>query len=239
MTTTSEDIVVSITTPMPHRYIYVPKGSPYKTLNCRKKTREEGHPVYVVQNAKGQQMGIRVPIAIFERVQEKFEETQESRAQAVKKRDKKMETDFTKSILSQFPQIPTAEVPDIVKQAMKKHSGRVGRTGMLDIVEKVQLGVRAHIRHKYTDYEKLLNNNVSRDEARAQIHEKVDKIVLEWGGTPKASNKDGSSAQTSNHGEKSFRKPSRRRKCPGKSGRSILRAKKRARRRASASAALS
>ncbi|KAI1455439.1 hypothetical protein F4805DRAFT_476777 [Annulohypoxylon moriforme] len=203
MDSTPKDIVVSITTEMPHRYIYVPRGSPYKTLNCRKKAREEGHEVYVVNDAKGRHLGIRVPIAIFEQVQENFERTQEARAQAVKKRDDKMNADFSKSVLSQFPKIPEAEIPQVVGQAMQKHSGRVGRTGTLDLAEKASLAVRAYIRHNYTDYDDLLKSGVSREDARAQIYEKVDMMVLEWGGELKERTTDYS---TDDVGKKVIRK---------------------------------
>ncbi|KAI1206349.1 uncharacterized protein F4807DRAFT_470298 [Annulohypoxylon truncatum] len=234
MASVRKDIVVSITTPMPHRYIYVPRGSPYKTLNCRKKAREEGYDVYVVNDAKGRQMGIRVPITIFERVQEKFEETEVSRAKAMKRRDEKMNTEFSNSVLAQFPKIPTEEVPNIVEQAMKKHSGRVGRTGTLDISEKAQLGVRAYIRHKYTDYDELLKNNVSREDARAQIYEKVDKMVLEWGGSLKEASNKTADYSTDDIGKKIARKTTLKTKFTIRSRARARTAKKRSQRSSSA-----
>ncbi|KAI1097788.1 hypothetical protein F4804DRAFT_151555 [Jackrogersella minutella] len=186
MSSQAKDIDVSVSTPMPHRYIFVPKGNPYKTLNCRKKTHAEGQPVYVVYNNKHRQLGIRVPLTIFEAVQEKYEETRESRAEATKKRDGKTESEFHLHVLSQFPHIPESEIPAIVKQATKKHSGRVGRTGKLDIASKVQLAVRAHIRHNHTDYDSLLDSKVPREAARDQVAGQVNATASKWGYTPKA-----------------------------------------------------
>ncbi|KAI1138466.1 hypothetical protein F5Y05DRAFT_40625 [Hypoxylon sp. FL0543] len=186
MASTTGDTVVSIDTPMPRGYTFLPKGNAYKTLNCRKKARAEGHEVYVVHDSKHRQMGIRVPRAIYHRVQEMHRETRESRAQAVEKKDKKMEAGFQGSILSQFPKIPKSELREILRHALRKHSGRVGRTGKLDLDEKAQLAVRARIRHHHTDYDKLLADKVSKDLARKQILKKVHDIAVEWGWASKA-----------------------------------------------------
>ncbi|KAI0884124.1 uncharacterized protein GGS22DRAFT_194737 [Annulohypoxylon maeteangense] len=183
MATPSRDIVVSVTSKMSHRYTFVPKGNPYMTLNCRRKAREEDYDVYVVKDSKGKSLGLRVPTAIFEQVQEKFEQTREKRAQSVKRTDEKAKTEFSNSVRKQFPKIPAEDVPKIVERAMEKHSGRIGRTMTLGIGEKARLGVRAYIRHKYTEYDNLLKNGVSRNEARIRIYEVVDKIVSEWGGS--------------------------------------------------------
>lgn len=185
MASESKDIVVSIHTPMPSGYKFLPKGDPYKTLNCRKKARAEGHDVYVVHNPKHQQIGIRVPAAIYDRVQEKAEQIRKSRADSVQRKDKQMETDFRNSILSQYPKIPASDLEEVVEHATMKYSGKVGRTGNLALNEKTQLAVRAHIRHNYTDYDALLENNMPRHKARSQNLEKARDIAKEWGETVK------------------------------------------------------
>ncbi|KAI1774355.1 hypothetical protein F4818DRAFT_442504 [Hypoxylon cercidicola] len=181
MAPTTEDAVASIYTPLPHRYLFVPKGNAYVTGNCRKQTRDEGKKVYVVHNSKHQPMGIRVPLAIYESVLEKHEETQESRAKAVEKKDNKMKADFQNSIISQFPEIPERELTQIVEHATRKYSRRVGRTEKLDLADKAQLAVRAHIRHRHTGYDKMLADGASRDNARNKIYGKVDDVATKWG----------------------------------------------------------
>ncbi|XXG99685.1 peptide transporter ptr2 [Hypoxylon texense] len=175
------DTVVSIYTPLPRRYIFVPKGNAYITGNCRKKTRGEGRKVYVVHNSKHQPMGIRVPYAIYESVLEKHNETQESRAKAVEKKDNKVKADFRASITSQFPEIPEGELTRIVEHATRKYSRRVGRTGTLDLAKKAQLAVRAHIRHLHTEYDKILADGALRDDARSRIYKKVEDVAMKWG----------------------------------------------------------
>ncbi|OTA77268.1 hypothetical protein M434DRAFT_63888, partial [Hypoxylon sp. CO27-5] len=182
MASENKDVVVSIDTPIPHGYKFLPKGDPHKTLNCRKKARAEGHIVYVVHNPKHQQIGIRIPAAIHDRVQEKSEPTQQSQAKAVQRKDKKMEAEFRGSVRSQFPQIPASDLERVVKHTLTKNSGRVGRTTKLPLNQKAELAVCAHIRHRHTDYENLLANKVPRNDAREQIFEKVKKVAKEWGG---------------------------------------------------------
>ncbi|KAI1407401.1 hypothetical protein F5Y13DRAFT_206441 [Hypoxylon sp. FL1857] len=184
MVSPAKAIVVSIDTPMPRRYMFLRKGDTYKTLNCRKKAHAEGHDVYIVHDSKNRRIGIRVPLAIYDSVQEKYKQTRESRAAAVHKRDKKMEVDFRNSVLRQFPLIPASSLLEVVRHATKKHSGRVARTGKLDLAKKAQLAVRAHIRHRHTDYDDLLAKKASRDEARGQIFKTVHDIAIIWGWTP-------------------------------------------------------
>lgn len=175
------DTMVSIYTSLPRRYIFVPKGNAYITANCRKQTRVEGKKVYIVCNSKHQPVGIRVPYAIYESVLEKHNETQESRAKAVERRDNKVKEDFRSSIVSQFPKIPEKDLTQVVEHATRKYSRRVGRTGKLDLAEKAQLAVRAHIRHRHTHYDKMLTDGTSRDDARSRIFGKVDVAAKEWG----------------------------------------------------------
>ncbi|KAI0139559.1 hypothetical protein F4776DRAFT_662512 [Hypoxylon sp. NC0597] len=185
MASENKDIVVSIHTPIPTGYKFLPRGDPYMTLNCRKKARAEGYDVYVVRNRKHQQIGIRVPAAIHDRVQEKAEQTRKSRADAVQRKDKRVETNFRNSILSQYPKIPTSDLENVVKHATMKYSGRVGRTSKLALNEKTQLAVRAHVRHNHTDYDALLKNKMSKRKARSQILKKACDITKEWGETMK------------------------------------------------------
>ncbi|KAI1080775.1 hypothetical protein F5B20DRAFT_94276 [Whalleya microplaca] len=181
MTSTLHEPTVFIRTPMAPNYTYVPKGNVYITGNCRKQTHAAGKTVYVVHDSKKRQIGIRVPLAVYQAVLISHNETKESRAQAVQKKDDKMNDEFRKSVLAQYPQIPTDELPKLVTYTMRKGSRRVGRTGKLEIAAKAQLAVRAYIRHCHTEYDSLLKNGVSRESAREQIHSKIDDVVNKWG----------------------------------------------------------
>jgi len=90
-------------------------------------------------------------------------------------------TDLNTTVLAKFPRIPAEEVPKIINRAMKKHAGRVGRTGKIELAEKAYLAVQAYIRHTKTDYDKLLNEGTAYQDARGQTFAKVREILVEWG----------------------------------------------------------
>ena len=184
MSSRHHEPTVRFQSPMPKEggYVFVPKGNVYITSNCRKQTQEAGQTVYTVLNAKNNAVGIRVPRRIRDAVQESHEATREKRAQAVLRKDEKLEREFRDAVLAQFPGTPEESVTKIVGRAMAKRSRRVGRTGKLDVKERAALAVRAHIRHVHTDYDKLMRSGVARGQARSQIHEKIDEVVLAWGG---------------------------------------------------------
>ncbi|KAL7624867.1 hypothetical protein AAE478_004081 [Parahypoxylon ruwenzoriense] len=223
MASAIEDTVVSVSDPMPCGYVFVQKGNTYITANCRKETYTKGKIVYIVQDLKHRQVGIHVPKTVFMGVLKSHHETKDLRARVVQRRDRKMEADFRHSILSQFPQIPSNELPKVVSQAMKKGSGRVGRTGKLDIAEKTRLAVHAHVRHTHTEYDKLLRNGVPREQARNQIREMVDKMMKTWGWLSKPAMKY--SAETHGDGKKSAKAKSNLRRS-GNSRSGALKEKK-------------
>jgi len=181
LTTTSE---------LPQNYSLVRKGNIYITKNCRQKTHEAQRTVYVVLDNENQKLGIGVPRTIYQQVQTLCEQTAEARAKAVEKKDLALEKKTQTEIMRQFPHITKASVPAILKHTLQKRSGRVGRTSEpLDRV--VSLAVRAHIRHKHTEYDKMLRQGTDREEARRTIQDAVEEKVRDWGGKPwsaKASN---------------------------------------------------
>ncbi|KAF2143855.1 uncharacterized protein K452DRAFT_163397 [Aplosporella prunicola CBS 121167] len=79
-----------------------------------------------------------------------------------------------------FPKIPEKALKAIVKHAFRKGSDRVGSSD-LPLARKVQLAVLAHVRHKYTDYDKMLKER-SWHEARATVEGKCLDKLLEWRG---------------------------------------------------------
>ncbi|KAI1390598.1 uncharacterized protein F4822DRAFT_426446 [Hypoxylon trugodes] len=209
MAPTAEEKVVSIRDPIPRGYMFVPKGNSYITMNCRKQTKEQNSPMYVVLDNKKQQVGIRVPIAVYQKVQQQEKATHASRAQATKRRDDKTVSKLKSAILGLFPQLPAEELPLVVKHATTKHSGRVGRTATKSIAEKASLAVRAHVRHLHTEYDKLLRSGTSRDDARKQVQKDIDAVLLKWGWKPEEEHRTrphGGSKQMNPHKSTSSRK---------------------------------
>ncbi len=83
------------------------------------------------------------------------------------------------AVREMFPKIPEADLQAIVAHAFEEGTNRVGNAKELSLARRVQLAVVAHIRHTYTDYDKLLKTD-GWSEARGQV-EKVSLAKLkEW-----------------------------------------------------------
>ena len=177
--------------PMPAGYKFVPKGDVYITKNCRKKTHEAGKTLYVVVNKNKKPIGLRCPESIYKQVEADHQATAGSRALAVQKRDAAIEGAFEEAIVRLFPKIPKTTIPKVIETALKKRSRQVGRTGTLEIEDKVELAVRAHIRHCHTPYEKLLKEGDSRETARQKVWGELNEVATRWGGRPQKPSKPG------------------------------------------------
>lgn len=166
---------------LPPGYSFVPKGNVFITSNCRKTTQASGRPVYVVIDAKNHQIGLGIPTQVYVGVQLKEMDTRAERAANVLKRDEGIAKGFQKEILSIFPQIPSKALHNVLKIALEKGKGKVGRTGKLDAQRKARLAVWAHVRHCETDYDALLRNGVPREDARQQVEAKIKEVYKAWG----------------------------------------------------------
>lgn len=174
------EIEVLSSTPLPKGYSFLPKGIRYKTLHCRKLTHEAGKPLYIVIDKK-QKVGLRAPSFIVNQVHVQAKETLPTRRAATRKRD---DSDLAKAgaeLTTQFPKMPSNEKEMVLKHGFRKHSGRVGRTSSLPLSRKVLLAVIAHVRHKHTKYDGLLNTGTARDDARKITRKKIESILRGWG----------------------------------------------------------
>jgi hypothetical protein len=89
---------------------------------------------------------------------------------------------FAARIREIFPLCPAGREQEIAEHACRKYSGRIGRSaaakGLAE--EAVRLAVVAHIRHRETNYDKLLGKGWYRGEARARVRDDVDRICDRW-----------------------------------------------------------
>ncbi|KAK4868434.1 hypothetical protein LT330_007156 [Penicillium expansum] len=169
--------------PLPNGYVLVPKGDVYITRHCRSKTKESERIVYVVYNRTGKRtLGIRVPKEIYTEVLESAAETKESRANAVQVRDARDLSKSRELLKNEFPLMPKESLKIVLEHAFLKGSGRVGRTAMISDEKKTLLAVEAHIRHVHTPYEKLLEEGVSRKDAREQVWSTIQAVERAWQG---------------------------------------------------------
>ncbi|KAF2729244.1 hypothetical protein EJ04DRAFT_76151 [Polyplosphaeria fusca] len=175
------EYTVSPRAPMPSGYAFLRKGNRYQTLNCRRLTHDAGKTVYVVQNDKKTATGIRVPKSILLQVQAKDRTTLSSRRAATETRDAAVIRKAEAELDDMFPNIPKAEKAIILKRAFQKYSRRVGRSSQTPMPRKVQLAVIAHVRHKHTTYDALLEQGRDRENARKAVTKKMQEVLRKWG----------------------------------------------------------
>ncbi|KAH8425690.1 uncharacterized protein LDX57_003438 [Aspergillus melleus] len=80
-----------------------------------------------------------------------------------------------------FPNIPANDLNQIIKTAFQKGQRKVGTAVELPLARRAQLAVVAHIRHLYTDYDRLLKTT-SFHEARSAVEEPTLARLVEWRG---------------------------------------------------------
>lgn len=93
---------------------------------------------------------------------------------------------FAARVLARFPSAPVGEATRIARYACGRGTERVGALvggdGYLD--HAVELAVIAHLRHRYTDYDRLLGEGSDRDAARERVQPEVLRLLRQWGAAP-------------------------------------------------------
>ncbi|OQV04368.1 hypothetical protein CLAIMM_09260 [Cladophialophora immunda] len=90
-------------------------------------------------------------------------------------------TDAKQTIKDLFPNIPNNDLYQIIKTAFQLGDRRVGTANELPLVRRAQLSVVAHIRHNYTQYDKLLRQ-MPYNEARHMVEKETLIKLVEWRG---------------------------------------------------------
>jgi hypothetical protein len=136
-----------------------------------------------------ERQGILVEPSAIDKAQEECLADEELR-EARRKRDasKRQEVDrefvkaFADNIRKRYPRCPSGEETRIAEHACRKYSGRVGRTAAAKAFdpEPLELAVRAHLRHAYTNYDELLGLGYERWEARQSVSGDVERILDSW-----------------------------------------------------------
>lgn len=83
------------------------------------------------------------------------------------------------AVREMFPKIPDDDLQAIVTHAFEEGTNRVGNAKELSLARRVQLAVVAHIRHTYTDYDKLLKSG-GWMEARSKVESVSLAKLKEW-----------------------------------------------------------
>lgn len=169
---------------------YLPSGN---TAVTRRATKYSSRAVVVVKKSRArkraERQGILVEAEAIRRAEEESEADavdraakREKAAEYREKADAAYVDAFVEAILVHFPRCPLKDARWIAAHACEKYSGRVGRSAaakQLD-AEAIRKAVVAHIRHLYTEYDKLLLRGLNRYEARDLVRERIDTIVQRW-----------------------------------------------------------
>ncbi|MGH9768851.1 MAG: DUF2293 domain-containing protein [Blastocatellia bacterium] len=89
---------------------------------------------------------------------------------------------FARRVRELFPACPAGREMAIAEHACLKYSGRVGRSASAKDLDEaaVRLAVIAHVRHRETDYDRLLARGYNRREARAEVERAVGQVLRSW-----------------------------------------------------------
>lgn len=110
----------------------------------------------------------------------------ERTAEYQERRERRYLHEFAGAIRQHYPSCPTDIATEVAEHACRKHSGRIGRSAAAKTLssEAVELAVRAHVRHQYTDYDNNLMVGWDRDLAREAVKDDMERILADWQSEP-------------------------------------------------------
>ncbi|GAA3122971.1 DUF2293 domain-containing protein [Planomonospora alba] len=96
--------------------------------------------------------------------------------------DLRFQARMAEQIVRLFPGCPPERAEEIARHAAQRGSGRVGRTAAAKVLDAdaITLAVVASVRHRDTDYDRLLMAGVPRSEARERIRAEIDRVLAGW-----------------------------------------------------------
>jgi hypothetical protein len=96
--------------------------------------------------------------------------------------DRQYVEQFARRARELFPACPAGRELEIAEHACQKYSGRVGRSASAKSLDEdaVRLAVIAHIRHRETNYDRLLARGYDRWDARAEVESAVYRTLKSW-----------------------------------------------------------
>ncbi|KAL1967511.1 hypothetical protein VTN77DRAFT_3026 [Rasamsonia byssochlamydoides] len=199
--------VISFEAKAPPGYTFIPAGNPQFTSACKEMCRKDGLKVFAVTTTPHQRMhdlsqqvhriGYHFPSAVVATVCMELGLYLTSSGKAVSFEDlgnrpssRRADSEVSQTTINTeardvirdlFPNIPEKDLDQIIKTAFQKGQKKVGTAVELPLARRAQLAVVAHIRHVYTDYDRLLKIT-SFQEARSLVEEPTLEKLVEWRG---------------------------------------------------------
>jgi hypothetical protein len=170
--------------------VFLPRGDTALTRRARK---HSSLSVVVVRFSRArkryERQGVLVEEAALDKAQEECLSDEEVRArrrerEAVRRQeeDQELVQEMAGKIRALFPRCPPSEALAIARHTAVRGSGRVGRSASGRALDEhaLRLAVTASIRHKHTDYDKLLMQGLERSEARWAVEDKIQEVLSSW-----------------------------------------------------------
>ncbi|PLB44061.1 hypothetical protein P170DRAFT_441507 [Aspergillus steynii IBT 23096] len=199
--------VISFEAKAPPGYTFIPAGNPKLTTACKEFCRKDGLKVFAVTTTPHMhthnlsqhvhRIGYHFPSAVVAAVcmdmglyltaagkavpfhgGNSAENCKRANSEASQITINTEARDVLKDL---FPNIPANDLNQIIKTAFQKGQRKVGTAVELPLARRAQLAVVAHIRHLYTDYDRLLKTT-SFHEARSTVEEPTLARLVEWRG---------------------------------------------------------
>ncbi|KAH8693084.1 hypothetical protein BGW36DRAFT_33749 [Talaromyces proteolyticus] len=191
----------------PAGYTFIPAGNPRFTTVCKEVCRKQGLKVFAVTTTPHQKthglsqqvhrVGYHFPSTVVARACmelgvyltengtvlsiEQFNTNIANERNGTEISQVTINTEARDVIRDLFPNIPDDDVNQIIKTAFQKGQQKVGTAVELPLARRAQLAVVAHIRHLYTDYDRLLKKT-SFQEARRNVEESTLEKLVQWRG---------------------------------------------------------
>ncbi|KAE8321040.1 hypothetical protein BDV39DRAFT_25294 [Aspergillus sergii] len=199
--------VISFEAKAPPGYTFIPAGNPQLTSACKEICRKDGLKVFAVTTTPHMhthnlsqhvhRIGYHFPSAIVATVCmdlglfltptgkampfQSIGYTQNRKRTNSESSQTTINTEARDVLKDLFPNIPDNDLNQIIKTAFQKGQRKVGTAVELPLARRAQLAVVAHIRHVYTDYDRLLKTT-SFHEARSIVEEPTLAKLVEWRG---------------------------------------------------------
>ena len=170
--------------------VYLPSGNVALTRRARKHSTLSAVVLrWSRARHRYERQGLLVEEAAIERAEEECladadarERKRERAAERAKEIDAAFVARFADRVRELFPNCPRGREIEIAEHACLKYSGRIGRTAAARALDAdaVELAVHAHVRHRETDYGRLLAHGLERHQARLEVREDVQRVLDSW-----------------------------------------------------------
>lgn len=173
--------------------VYLPGGDAALTRRSRKHSTLSAVVVRFSRARKRyERQGLLVELAALELAEQECLNDQEQRARvreragvARERADAEYVRAFAEQIRARHPECPAAEADAIARHACQKYSGRVGRSAAARQLDPaaIAMAVAAHVRHRHSEYDKLLAQGWNRGDARQAVAGEVQAVLERWSAT--------------------------------------------------------